>query len=773
MKLLFIIGLIFLSILILFCIIYSTKNTGKVAKKVGNLLLFGLITIINYTMTMIISKKAIADFFQTLYFIDLDWLLYYLMFFCIEFTEQKKFEFNRSRRGRISTYIRILCILDTISLILNPVFNHAFDSFLTYYDKANFYYLQFNFKLPYFIHLGICYLIVAYIIFILIVSVLNKQRLYKNDYIVILSVFLAIIVINVLFMMMHWVLDYSVLVYGVLAIFICYYLHSIHNKNLKQIHKTYFESLNSAVFCFDYKKKCIYKNKKAMEILKDNQNIDKIAEEYIAIPDIKDMDANQDFVSIEDIIIINNKKHHFLVEYKKLRDSKEIEVGSYLQFTDITDEVEAENKDKLRSTHDSLTGLFNKNGFFQRAKEIIEKNPDTPRYMVATNIENFKFINDVFGSELGDKILIEQAKMLSLARYKDCIIGRISSDRFGILINKNDFKMNLAEENTQKISDLTKSLNYSMKIHIGVYEISNNSEDVQMMYDKALMAIEKRSANYDKRVTFYDTMIMDLKLLERNILNDFSEALQTNQFEVDLQPIFDSKVNCVSAEALTRWYHPSRGVIYPAEFIPILEKAGYITQLDLFIWERAISLIKQWRIKGFENACLSVNVSPKDFYLTNIYEKLTGLIEKYRIPPQSLMLEISEDAIVNHEKNIIETMQKLKEYGFKLEIDNFGRGNSCLNIISEIKPDFIKIDINTLNINDYYNRTLVLLESIISLSRKLGIGITVARVETTKELELLGKLKCDYFQGFYFAKPFKYEDFDVTKYFVRKFWEEE
>ena len=773
MKLLFIIGLVFLSILILFCIIYSTKNTGKVAKKVGNLLLFGLITIINYTMTMIISKKAIADFFQTLYFIDLDWLLYYLMIFCIEFTEQKMFEFNRSKRARISTYIRMLCILDSISLILNPIFNHAFESFWTYYENGSFNYLQFTFKVPYFIHLGICYVIVAYIIIVLVASVLKRQRIYKNDYIVILSAFMAIIVINVLFMMMHWVLDYSVLLYGVLAVFICYYLHSIHYKNLKLMHKTYFESLNSAVFCFDYKKKCIYKNKKAMEILNENKNIDRIAEEYIGIPAINDMDEKQEFVSFEDIIIINDEQHHFSVEYKKLRDSKGIEVGGYLQFTDLTAEVEAEKKDKLRSTHDTLTGLFNKNGFFQRAKEIIDSAPDTPRYMVATNIENFKFINDVFGSELGDKILIEQAKMLSLARYKDCIVGRISSDRFGILINKKDFKMNLAEENTQKITHLTKSLNYSMKIYIGVYEISNNSEDVQMMYDKALMAIEMRSANYDKKVTFYDTMIMDLKLLERNILNDFSEAIQTNQFEVDLQPIFDSKVNCVSVEALTRWYHPLRGIIYPAEFIPILEKAGYITQLDLFIWERAISLIKQWRIKGFENASLSVNISPKDFYLTNIYEQLTGLIEKYKIPPQSLMLEISEDAIVNHEKNIIETMQKLKEYGFKIEIDNFGRGNSCLNIISEIKPDFIKIDINALNINDYYNRTSILLESIVSLSRKLGIGVTVARIETTKELELLGKLKCDCFQGFYFAKPCKYEDFEVTKYFIKKFWEEE
>ena len=335
------------------------------------------------------------------------------------------------------------------------------------------------------------------------------------------------------------------------------------------------------------------------------------------------------------------------------------------------------------------------------------------------------------------------------------------------------YKMNLAEENTKRISDLTKSLNYSMKIHIGVYEISNYSEDIQMMYDKALMAIEKRGGNYEKAVTFYDTMIMDLKLIERNILNDFNEALELNQFDFDLQPIFDSKVNCVSAEALTRWYHPARGVMYPDEFIPILEKSGYITRLDIFIWEKAAALIKQWNIKGFENVSLAVNISPKDFYLTDLYEQLTKLVEKYRISAQSLMLEISEEALVNREKGIIETLQKLKKYGFKIEIDNFGRGNSCLNIINDINPDFIKIDINTLNINDLYNRTTILLGSIIDLSNKLGIGVTVARIETTKELEVLGKHKCDCFQGFYFAKPFKREDFDVNKYFIKKFWEEE
>ena len=773
MKLLFIIGLISLSIVILSCIIYSKKNDDRIAKTVGNLMLFGFITIINYTMTIIVPNTKVAVFFQTLYFLDLDWVLYYLMIFCLDFTERKKFEFNQNKKKRVTTYIRQLCLLDSLSIFLNLFFNHAFTSFLSYSEKGKFFYLNFNFKIPYFIHLGICYVIVAYIILVLVVSVMNKKRLYKNDYIVILSVFLLIIIINVLFMMMHWVLDYSVLLYGVLAVFICYYLYSIRNKNLKLLHKTYFESLNSAVFCFDYKKKCIYKNKKAISILSDNENIDSIAETYLDIPIIKDMSKELDSVSLEDIIIIKNEQRNFLVEYQKLRDSKGVEIGGYLKFTDITEEVEEQNKDRLRSTHDSLTGLYNKNGFFQKVKEIIERDPETPRYMVATNIENFKFINDVFGSELGDKILIEQAKMLSYAKYKNSVIGRIASDRFGLLINKKDFKMNLAEENTKKISNLTKSLNYSMKIHIGVYEISNYSEDIQMMYDKALMAIEKRGGNYEKTVTFYDTMIMDLKLLERNIINDFNQAFETSQFDFDLQPIFDAKVNCISAEALTRWYHPARGIMYPNEFIPILEKSGLITRLDLYIWEKAIALIKQWNIKGFEKVSLSVNISPKDFYLIDIYDQLTWLVEKYRISAKSLMLEVSEAALVNRDKNIIETLCKLKEYGFKIEIDNFGRGNSCLSIISDIKPDFIKIDINALNINDFYNRTSILLSSIIDLSRELDVGVTVARIETTSELELLGKLNCDYFQGFYFAKPFKREDFDVNKYFIKKFWEEE
>ena len=773
MKLLFIIGLISLSLLILACIIYSKKNDDRIAKTVGNLMLFGFITIINYTMTILITNTKLAVFFQTLYFLDLDWVLYYLMFFCLDFTDRKKFEFNKNKKKRITTYIRWLCILDSLSIFLNLFFNHAYDSFWSYSESGAFYYLNFNFKIPYFVHLGICYIMVAYIVILLLISVMNKKRLYKNDFIVILSVFLLIIFINVLFMMMHWVLDYSVLLYGVLAVFICYYLYSIRNKNLKLLHKTYFESLNSAVFCFDYKRKCIYKNKKALTILSDNDNIDTIAEKYLDIPVFKDMSSELSSISMEDIIIINNEQRNFIVEYQKLYDPKGVEIGGYLKFTDITEEVEEKNKERLRSTHDSLTGLYNKNGFFQKVKEIIDRNPETPRYMVATNIENFKFINDVFGSELGDKILIEQAKMLSHAKYKNSVIGRISSDRFGLLIDKKDFKINLAEENTKKISHLTKSLNYSMKIRIGVYEISNNSEDIQTMYDKALMAIEKRGGNYDKTVAFYDTMIMDLKLLERNILNDFIEALELNQFDFDLQPIFDSKVKCVSAEALTRWYHPARGIMYPEEFIPILEKSGYITRLDLFIWEKAAALIKQWNIKGFENVSLSVNISPKDFYLTELYEQLTGLVEKYRISPKSFMLEISEETLVNRDKGIIETLQKLKNYGFMIEIDNFGRGNSCLNIINDINPDFIKIDINALNINDLYNRTSILLGSIIDLSRKLGIGVTVARIETTKELEVLGKLKCDYFQGFYFAKPFKREDFDVNKYFIKKFWEEE
>ena len=191
MKLLFIIGLISLSILILSCIIYSKKNDDRIAKTVGNLLLVGLITIVNYTMTIVVNTKEAAIFFQTFYFLGLDWVLYYLMNFCLDFTERKRLEYNLKKTKRFTTYVRLFCLLDTVSIILNLFLNHAYDSSWTYSPKGDFYYLSFNFKLPYFIHLGICYVIVLYIILILVISVINKKRLYKKDYIVILSVFIS------------------------------------------------------------------------------------------------------------------------------------------------------------------------------------------------------------------------------------------------------------------------------------------------------------------------------------------------------------------------------------------------------------------------------------------------------------------------------------------------------------------------------------------------------------------------------------------------------
>lgn len=764
--------IIYILLFLLLYFLFSKKKNENTKKEVKNIFLFGFLGILVYCLSIIFNKKIIKEIFYTLYLININLLLYFLSCYFMILTGKIKLEYNKSKAKKIQTYLKATCILDSLSLLVNLFTNHYFNFQFNNILNKNIIVIQ-NTSF-YFFHISFVYFVIIYSIRILFYNFFSIKKFERKIRYLFLILLILVIFTNHLEYLRKTLFNCSIYVYSTIIIFIYYYSVYIKKaQNINIITKLYFESLNCAVFCFDYNQKCIYKNKIAFEILDNNENIDYISEEYIKRQEFeKCRKSDKEYIKFIDTIVVKEVKRYFSVEYKKLLNKNGVLIGSYLFLNDYTYEIEQEIKNNLRYTYDSLTGLLNKNGFFKKVKGIIEKNPDEPKYMIATNIKNFKFLNDVFGSELGDKILKKQAEMLSMAKYKDCVIGRISSDRFGMLINKKDFNQKKALENTENIKQITKSLNYNLQMYIGIYEISDPKEDVYTMYDKALIAIEKKSDGFDNLLKFYDTMIMDKKLHENNILNDFQYALDNNQFDIALQPIFDSKVSCVCVDALVRWNHPSRGIIMPSEFIPYLEKSNYITKLDIYVWKKAASFIKKWKDKGFQNVRVSVNISEKDFYFTDIYSELTEIVKKYGISPQQLKLEITENTIVNKDSSILETIKELKNCGFKIEIKNFGQGNCCLSIINEVAPDFIKVDMNALNINDYYNRSTILLKSIISLSKKIGIGVTVSKIESNTEIELISKLNCDRFQGYYFTQPFMCDDFDVNKYFITKVTED-
>lgn len=755
MKILFCTSIIIVCLLVLICDFMSFKKNVKVSSSVCLVLSIGFFTLLSYMLSVAVLNTKLSDFFIGIYFLSIDWLLTALIEYCYIASNKKRLVQNNILYSYIRDGIFIFIIADTVSILLNNFLHHAYESTLNYNYYYNFTYRTYKYFIGFNIHLYICYFLVAIVFYVLLSSVINSPKHARSGFVSILIGFIAVIFFNVLYLVQNWKMDYSILVYGALTILIYYFsIYSTERKKLELMTTLYAESIKSAVFCYDFEKKCIYINKKAYEIFNDEKKIQEIAENYLKTPWLNKSISNRtDLITGNETFYIEDEIHYFNVEYRIFRDNKNAEIGSYLRFTDNTNEIIKINNEKLNATHDQLTGLYNKQSFFQKAEEIIKSDLNIKRYLVVTNICDFKFINDVFGSETGDKILREQARMLSFAAYKDCICGRISSDRFAMLIKKENFSEELATANNKQLQEITKSLNFRLRINIGVYEITDKNESIESMFDRANLIIDSKNNAKNNLITYYDKELMDKIISEKKIQTLFLQSFANKEFDVVYQPIFDSKNTIHGYEALVRWNSNQVEKMLPSVFIPVLERSVAIYQLDTFVWNTVCGQIKEMEEKGVKTK-ISVNISSLDFYYTNLYVDMMKLIEKWQISPASFILEISEDAILNNKKENLEVINELQKIGFDFIFDNFGNGFNSLFLLNEVKPIAVKINVTDL---DSSEKSFKILKKIVSISHKLGVKIIASRVENQQIVELLADSDCNYYQGNYFSLPLRPE----------------
>ncbi|MEG1799761.1 MAG: EAL domain-containing protein, partial [Synergistaceae bacterium] len=211
------------------------------------------------------------------------------------------------------------------------------------------------------------------------------------------------------------------------------------------------------------------------------------------------------------------------------------------------------------------------------------------------------------------------------------------------------------------------------------------------------------------------------------------------------QPKYNLKTEQLAgAEALVRWMHPKRGIMAPAQFIPLFEKNGFITDLDLYIWEECCKKMRDWIDAGHLPIAVSVNVSRTDVYNPNLPELLVSLIRKYKLSPRNLHLEITETAYTENPEQLIEVVSRLKSLGFVIEMDDFGTGYSSLNMLSELPIDVLKLDIKFIQSEEKKGHSKSILSFIISLAKWLNLSVIAEGVETKAQVELLQSLNCEY-----------------------------
>lgn len=738
------------------CLFATHYKKHKLKKLIQNMLILASLIVFDYGAILFLQSEQWNLFAHSVYFIASDWMLYYMLHFSIEFSGS---DFNQYVKKNLMV---LLLIADSVSLLLNTILGHMFDLFsVTCYNNEIFY--RMTTKPFFYTHYSIVIMLVTLCLVTLFYRAFHSAFFYRGKYLAIALIMVVIVIANII--TFKRAIDFSVIGYATEGIVLYYCVFVFTPQRLLQ--KTLMlvsQNMSLGLIVLDIDGNVLYNNSNAEHLLGSNPALtdernqtfkDWCRSQYLTKKD--DFTKDYTFYSDSKKIVLN-------IQYRILTDAHDKLQGSYFVIYDRTEEINRMQEERFLATHDSLTGIYNKNYFCKNVEEYISSHPEEDLMIVCSNIKDFKMINDLFGDETGDFILKNCANVVKKAENHAIFYARLNNDIFAILIRKSDFH---EEEYVAQMQDvfsynMKEEISYPLINYIGVYEILDREIPVAVMCDRAKLAITKIKGNYHKRLAYYNEVLRDNIRYEAELTSELNDAIAQKQLKMYLQPQVSADGTVLGSEALVRWEHPEKGLIPPGQFIPVFEKNGLISDVDKYMWETACQKLSEWKNQGFENYYISVNISPRDFYFLNIYQILSGLVEKYHINPKNLKLEITETAIIMDFNRQMELISKLREYGFSVEMDDFGSGNSSLNMLKDIYVDILKIDMVFLQKARDEKRSKKILQMIISLSKQLGMPVITEGVETLEQVEFLNEMGCDMFQGYYFAKPMPVEQFEKT-----------
>ena len=371
--------------------------------------------------------------------------------------------------------------------------------------------------------------------------------------------------------------------------------------------------------------------------------------------------------------------------------------------------------------------------------------------------------------EKGDELLCFWADVAAknLDTDKD-VFGRVETDHFVALRHfvgdeqyKDDVKNVLGPIQNYFIN---RGSELRVQICTGVYFLTpedSRNINVDRMLDYARMAEKKLRSENREGIGFYNERQWQIGRLITEVTGRLPIAIKHGEIQVWYQPQVEFKSgNIIGAEALCRWNTAKHGFIPPSEFIPALEEAGLIYELDCYVWETVCKDLKRWNEQG-KHRTVSINLSRADFAKArDIPEHFKSLVQTHGLSPEQLHIEITETAYVDNPELLISTTQKLREYGFCVEMDDFGSGYSSLNMLKEVQVDRIKLDLRFLTETGDHERGRIIIGHIIKMAHSLGMEIIAEGVEKEEQASFLNSLGCGEMQGFYYYKPMPTEEFE-------------
>ncbi len=411
---------------------------------------------------------------------------------------------------------------------------------------------------------------------------------------------------------------------------------------------------------------------------------------------------------------------------------------------------------------DSLTGGFNRDGFIHVMNKFISHGADISDYaLLYANIRSFKSINDIYGSENGDELLVSVYKNILTSKLRPVICARRDSDHFLILVKKDMLDL----EQLKKMLNIRWAYgNRELILHAvcGILMIEDINMDASSMIDCARTALESIEDEYVSPYAIYSEELDQSKTEQiGDILTALEYGIANKEFQVYYQPIVDAKTGkVVSAEALVRWITEEHGVVSPGVFIPILEQRGYIVRLDYYIVKVVCDLIMEKHKAGEPLVPISVNLSQMDFFDEEATRKF---IKNYMDNPvlgEYLRMEITESAHATIQERQHEFIEAIRQHNGYVYLDDFGTGTASMSMLCESNFNVLKIDMLFIERMVTNKRAHLMVKKTIEMAHELNMKVVAEGVETQEQLDILREMECDCIQGYYFSKPLKKEEFD-------------
>ncbi|MGN1108607.1 MAG: putative bifunctional diguanylate cyclase/phosphodiesterase, partial [Oscillospiraceae bacterium] len=389
--------------------------------------------------------------------------------------------------------------------------------------------------------------------------------------------------------------------------------------------------------------------------------------------------------------------------------------------------------------------------------DMMARHPNDEVAFIQFDVERFKMINENYGAEAGDELLAFIKDSLSLICNEDQPFCRLTADVF-MLVTAYSSDEELLDFIHRLESMLTGFKGMEYRLIFGVAIAEDRTLHTRRHGDNATIARQSIKGNALNNIGFFNGRMRTELKKKQTIEDDMKSALLGNQFVMFLQPKFSiSTGRIIGAEALARWIHPEKGMISPAEFVPVFEQNGFILKLDQFIWESACKKIRDWIDRGIQPVPISVNISREYVRTFDVVGWLTKLIQKYDIPIKYLELEITESVDA---EGVVDVVKNMKSAGFTMLMDDFGSGYSSLNMLKTTQFHVLKIDRAFLSEFMESSRGRKIISHTISMSQDIGLDIIAEGVETQEQAQFLSHCGCDAAQGFYYSKPVTQEEFD-------------